>query len=241
MTPTFIHSGDIGDIIASLPSVVALGGGHYVITESVNGRRQSMRGPRFESIRPLLELQPYIRSVRWEDHPEKSDYDFTTFRHDGRLGEDLATWQARHLGVKISLDPWLYVDRVEHEGRVVIARSPRYHAPGFPWRELVARHRNPLFIGLPTEHSAFCAAFGRVEYLPTENMLDVARVIAGASLFIGNQSSPMWVALGLGVPILQETHPLQPNTMIWRSNCRYTATSAEINELWKELQTEAIA
>jgi hypothetical protein len=39
-------------------------------------------------------------------------------------------------------------------------------------------------------------------------------LIAGADLFIGNQSSPMALAIGLGVPFIQET-------CLWTPDCLY--------------------
>jgi hypothetical protein len=47
---------------------------------------------------------------------------------------------------------------------------------------------------MPDEHADFCQNFGHVEYRPTENLLQVAQLIAGSQMFIGNQSSPYWCA-----------------------------------------------
>lgn len=69
---TFAIAGDIGDCIAMLPSIRHMGGGHVVITPPPPGVgtgqgfcRESMQGARYESIKPLLECQPYIHSVSW--------------------------------------------------------------------------------------------------------------------------------------------------------------------------------
>lgn len=241
----FFHSGDMGDVIACLPSVLALGGGRVVIGPhdfNLPGGmiRQSMKGPRFEALRPLLDAQPYIPNVEWQDKPSGINFDFCGFRHDGRHAENLADWQARHMNARISLDPWLTVPAKPH-GRVVVARSQRYHAGGFPWRDLLDRYPNPIFVGLAAEHYAFQAEFGPVEYQPTIDLLALAKVIAGCRLFIGNQSCPMWIALGLGVPIIQETCPSCPNTIIQRPNCRYTLDLGDLTRLCHELQPQGCA
>jgi ADP-heptose:LPS heptosyltransferase len=40
--------------------------------------------------------------------------------------------------------------------------------------------------------------------VPTPTLLDVARVIAGCKLFVGNQSSPRAIAEGLKIPVVVE-------------------------------------
>lgn len=64
----FLHSGDLGDIIAALPTIRKLGGGELIITESPSqySVRQSMRGERFDAIAPLIRAQPYITDIRFE-------------------------------------------------------------------------------------------------------------------------------------------------------------------------------
>jgi len=52
------------------------------------------------------------------------------------------------------------------------------------------------------------------EYAITQDYLELAKLIAGADLFIGNQSSPMALTIGLGVPFIQET-------CLWTPDCLY--------------------
>lgn len=218
--PTFFHTGDIGDIIASLPTVRALRGGEYVIGYRKDGQRESLRGARFEAIAPLLLAQPYINGVRWAE-PPSGCLDFSRFREFPDDGMNLAFHQAAHAGVEIAVDPWLKAEPVRH-GRPVIARSARYHNPDFPWREVLARVREPLFVGLRSEHAAICAATGsEIEYAPCGTLLDLARLIAGCSVFVGNQSAPFWIAAGLGVRCVQETWLEGSNSTIHREGMYY--------------------
>lgn len=224
------HSGDLGDIIACLPTIRALGGGHLVIFErhdKIPGTlniRESMRGKRFDFIRPLLEAQPYIESVTWSDTIPKTKYDFSTFRHDHILGESLLEWQARHIGVSASTEPWLsgVTPRKDMEGRIVVTRTARYQNWVVPWPAIVKAHRERIvFIGLPAEHKDFQQLVGPVEYLPTATMLDVAEVIAGSDILIANQTAACWVGLGLGHPLIQEQSPVTRDSMIPRANAQY--------------------
>ncbi len=220
---TFAHSGDLGDIIAALPTLRALGGGNIIIGPPGKDQgRESLCGERFESLRPLLEAQPYIGSVQWQADPKDFTHDLRGFRVNHEYGESLADWQARHLNVKISHDPWLLAMRSPASlGRAVFARSARYHNDGFPWHILLTKHRNALFVGLKSEHDDFQRKFGGVEYCSTRNLLELAEVIAGSHLFVGNQSCPFWIAVGLGVPLIQEVWQQSPNSQIKRPNARY--------------------
>lgn len=219
---TFYHSGDLGDIIASLPSVRSLGGGDYLI--GPGPCRESMRGTRFEILRPLLLAQPYIRSVQWQEGPSGATHDFSGFRHDMIEGENLADWQARHLGVTISLEPWLTANASpKSAGRVVVANSNRHRNSLFPWTKLLrVKYPDSLFVGLAEEHAAFQYRSGcRLEFLRTENLLELAEVIAGSKLFISNQSCPFWIAAGLGVNLIQEVWPAGQNSIVKTANAQY--------------------
>lgn len=217
----FFHSGDIGDIIASLPSVRAIGGGDFFIGDGF--ARESMRGNRFNAIKPLLEAQPYIRSVQWSDACPNGAKDFSTFRHDLIVGESLAHWQARHLGVEISTEPWLTVPVSDRsKGRAVIARSLRYHSRWHMWNTILKAHPNALFVGLREEYMHLSSATQvKFEHAPTADLLELASIIAGCKIFIGNQSCPWWIAFALGVPTIQEVFANSPNSRIERDGARY--------------------
>lgn len=223
----FTHTADLGDIIAALPSIRALGGGHLVIGERPgrDGGRESLRGARYEALKPLLERQPYIDSVTWADNLPSTKFDFSTFRHDHQKGENLARWQARHIGVSISETPWLLATpSPKTKGRVIFSRSLRYHSPSFPWDRALARFRDPLFVGLPEEYFAFQTKWGRpLENYKAANLLELAELIAGCELIVCNQSCPFWMAAGLGVPLIQETWAHDPNSIVERPNARYAS------------------
>lgn len=225
MNNVIIHAGDIGDAIAMLPTLRKLGGGNIVFAPLLDGKfkgRESMKGARFEALKPLLEAQPYIGSVTWEDAPLAFTHDLRDFRQDERPGESLLEWQARYLGITPSAAPWLQCARSEVSlGRAVVSRSLRYRNGGFPWNAVLNRHRHPIFIGLEEEYVDFQRHCGRAEFIRTPDLLTAAEIIAGADIFIGNQSAPFWIAAGLGVRILQESWPPQPNSQIVRPNARY--------------------
>lgn len=195
--------------------------------------RETMRGARYEAIKPLLLAQPYVTAVEWQDEPQGITHDLSHFRQlPFKKGENLATWQARYVGVEIDLEPWLTVpDFVQHD-KTVISRSLRYHNFFFPWGELIQRNGPVVFIGLPSEHSALeKESHWSFPYQPTANLLELAQVIRGAKLVIANQSAPFWVACGLGVPLIQESFDGDLNSIVERLNCIYTPSAPETRTL----------
>jgi len=78
-----------------------------------------------------------------------------------------------------------------------------------------------MFVGTKDEHTSFCNEFGSVPYRATKNLLEVAELINGAFLFIGNQSCANAIAEGLKAPTIQETSLDIPDCIFKRPNAQY--------------------
>lgn len=211
-------TGDAGDIFVMLATLKHTGKQCDVYLRDHSDTAGIVH--RAHLVKPLIELQPYINSVRiWKR--ETLHWESEKFRRYGYINNGLNLAQnhaqaAIRDGFISSMpdvsEPWLSVDPdTSYAGRVVINRSPRYNNPQFPWGEVVRHFGSKLvFIGLAEEHARFCEAFGQVEYQSTKDFLQAARMIAGSDLFIGNQSACMTIAEGLKHPRIQEvclTHP----------------------------------
>jgi ADP-heptose:LPS heptosyltransferase len=55
-----------------------------------------------------------------------------------------------------------------------------------------------------------------VPHQPTSNLLEAARVIAGADLFVGNQSCCFWIAEAMKKKLVLEVWPQGPNSNVFR-------------------------
>jgi hypothetical protein len=111
---------------------------------------------------------------------------------------------------------------------VVIHRSPRYHNPLFPWKEVLEKYAGSvLMIGTHEEHEDLVSETGRKDVLHYEtiDLLHAAAVIAGSSLFIGNQSCCFAIAEGLKHNAIQETWVEGPDCIFRRQNVRHVAGS----------------
>jgi hypothetical protein len=216
MRKHFIHSGDLGDVIYSLPTIRAMGGGNLILRDMPGIQTaHGMTPQRINAIRPLLDEQSYLTTLE-KIADDDEVIDLNEFRRQRR---DLQNeWLPNHYldvhGVARSeaLKPWLSV-KSYRVAAIIIARSARYHAENFPWRRILGAFKGFInFIGTPAEHAAFNLEFGAdlpMAYTPT--LLDAAHMIQACDLFIGNQSCPLAIAEGLKKPILCEVCPQCPN------------------------------
>lgn len=232
----FFHSGDFGDIIYALPTIRALGGGKLIIGPSTRWKtRQQMAREHVEILRPLLELQPYIHAVEYSDTvPVEVDIDMNQFREYLVMEHDLMRKGARRLNLaeahlytfKLPMtecdQAWLTVDRAKPAAPVLIHRSARWRNTDFPWNKIMARHGyHAAFVGLPSEYEDFVKDWGYLPYLPTDNFLELARLIAGCRLYIGNQSLPYAICEGMKHLSVLEVWLEGPNCNFHRKNAIY--------------------
>lgn len=228
---TYSHGGDVGDLIYACPLLKALARTKHagdpvdVVLYPASKVRSPATPESAERIGALLRVQPYIRSVRFEYEPQGTSLDRWRNWYPGN-SYNLATAQLTDYAYAAgwAYKPWLTVnDRLHGTPRVVFHRSPRYHNPEFPWLKLYHVYREEaVFVGVLEEHDAFQRYVGgKIHYHPTPDFLALARIIAGAKLFIGNQSAPYAIAEGLKQNTVQETFPGDANCLFPRGNAVY--------------------
>lgn len=226
---TYKHSGDLGDLWYSLPVIRYYGlGDLYLAVDALkstkcDGTRSGLTTNLINLAKPLLEAQSYIRECKiWKN--EKVDVDIDIFRKVNLYGDiNLCELILKNSGVpfEASEEPWITCDKKRVAARV-FARSPRYWNPNVDYTEIYNAYKtDAVFVGLPYEHNLFENKVGPIPYYPVKDFLEMAEVINGADVFIGNQSSPMAIAIGLGVKYIQEVCTNCPNCMFSRQNAKY--------------------
>lgn len=230
MTTSFKHSGDMGDIIYSMPTMRALGGGKLYLSR-VPWTRVLMGEKTLQFLQRLLEAQVYISHVQlWFGQPVCYNMDVfrrvweesaTAAKNGGPTiyGVSLAEWNSRAWGFpnEILNQAWLKVHEPIMEQPVVVHRNNRYLNPEFPWQRIADRYKNQMvFVGEAYEHDLFCKQFGAIPYRGVADAYEMAQVIAGSKLFIGNQSLPNAIAEGLKKPKITEAFMVDPNCMFER-------------------------
>lgn len=225
----FKHSGTFGDMIQSLALMKHFGGGEFYLhldqisflVKFYYGReaepiyKGKMNIEDFEFIKEFLESQSYISKVDILDplsteithnldkfrslfvhHP--ANYITTYCMAFGIHDKDMQNM--------ISQGPWLTCPNsyINEEKPFIVNRTSRYvqdtcHPQWKLWKEQGLDEQS-LFVGLEEEYENFKnLTQWNIEYKPTKTMLELAQVIAGSKMFIGNQSVALSIAQGLGV------------------------------------------
>jgi len=223
---TFSHSGDAGDIIYSLPVVRFFGGGDFFLSPA-DFTRVKMTPDRVKLFSTLLESQDYIKKVGFH-YGREVEFNLDGFRE--RFGEyaqceTLVEMHCRKWGVpEHVLDiPWISVDPVREE-EVVVNLTIRWRNPSFPWKDVYRKyHKSMGFVGSKHEHVQFETHYGPVRHIETKDMHDIASVIAGSKLFIGNQSMPLAIAHAMQHPAVCEYSRFAIDGMHRKIKCVGTA------------------
>lgn len=171
----------------------------------------------FQNIKPLLNSQNYLHSV--DIHNNQSiDYDLAaenwkfilpagwqgnqTQAYALGLGWDMSDMR---LQSKLLREPWLTpVDATVIPNKpFVINRTPRHrdNSSTQKWVDFINKGlcEQAVFVGTEKEHQDWQIEFNAsIDYFPTKDLLHLAQIIQGCQLFIGNQSAPLALAIGLG-------------------------------------------
>ncbi len=229
----FKHSGNIGDIIYSLPAMLGLADSAkfnlYMKLNRPNNFGKYMSHPlgdvmlsmkMVEMIRPLLQYQPYFQDcIVYEDQP--IDYDLDVFR-DSPIMLDRsngARWYMLIYPTAFDLNKvWIEAPKQTGlEDAIVLARSSRYHTPGINYKFL-NKYSKIFFVGVEEEYKVMHELIPHLKYLPVTNFLELAGYIAGAKLFIGNQSFPFALAEAMKVNRLIELCYKYPTVNVYGDN-----------------------
>ena len=219
----FKHSGALGDLIYSLPVVRHLGGGefylhlgqmdwigqHYYGAPPNPFHKGRMTSQDYNYMQSFMRAQPYITQFDAMSPDREITHNLDRFRpafvgHPTNYIDLYA--QTFNITETLSNRPWLAVAQPRPiPGRpIVINRTERWipATPGPQWAEWRAQGlpERAVFVGLKSEYQKFQAdTHWSLPWIETPTMLDLAQVIAGAEEFIGNQSSALAMAIGLGV------------------------------------------
>ena len=250
---TYRHSGTFGDLIYSLSVVKHMGGGTFSVAINNIENCVSQYGYRpdevdsahkgrfttqdFELLIPLLDRQSYITGINtWHTGDADPDIDLDRFRgvlFRGFEGNYIEAYY-RTFGLPFTADvyskTWLEADP-KRIAPIVINRTFRYRCPNgtSSWQNLLAQadiERNGIFVGTPDEHKDFVQSTGfNVKYYAVQDFKELADVIAGSDLFMGNQSAAYSIAMGLGKSSVLEPIKIKPlaynECYFPRDNCQY--------------------
>lgn len=188
---TFRHSGSYGDMIFSLPTVMALGGGTYLLREDMS-----------PSMQRLLEAQPYleVKVLSYADWKSTvPTYDLDKFR--GSNETHVAKMHLTAFNCKFDFSsPYLFNIPANKVGRIAIQDTGRQRFPGHTvnWELIRPFLKDCVFIGNDHDYEGFIINRKmEIKRHKCDDIYEFARVIAGCELFIGNMSIGQTIAEGL--------------------------------------------
>ncbi|MGF2411391.1 hypothetical protein [Ferruginibacter sp.] len=229
----FKHSGNAGDIIYSLPALITLSEGKkanlYLRTNQPGnyGKNPHPLGSLMlndkivEMLQPLLQQQDYINDCSVFSGTETIDFDLDKVRdYPWSFSRgDLARLYFMVFNAHYDLQkPWLHVVPDNNfNNSIVLARSQRYNAPGIDY-SFLKKYSNIYFVGVETEYQLMKAQIPKLQFIKVKNFLEMASVIAGSKLFIGNQSFPFSLAEAQKTNRLLEVYFQCPNVITTGNN-----------------------
>ena len=261
-TRIYKHSGDLGDIIYSLPVIKTYGKGKLIIPNTLapihklhdkrkrnifynlkpDGSFSGISVKKFKFIMPLLESQKYISSVIHTNYKIfdlinlsykninkkyfissckdfidldlfrlESESDFIYERYRKIFDVPLCNYE----------NPWIDVEP-KKISEIIISRTTRYNNKMFPWKNFVYNYgKNMIFVGLESEYRVFTRKYGYIPFYKTKDAYEMASVIKGSELFIGNQSLAYSIAEGLKHRTIQETSNKIPDCVFVREKAKF--------------------
>lgn len=216
-----MHSGNAGDIIYALPTIkkiqqltgvqvnlyLRLDQPAFIEGYSNHPLGGVMMNTKMaEMLLPLIEQQEYITGCGiYTD--EQIDIDMDYFR-TGLIPQDkgnIARWCSYITGVTPDLwKKWLTISPdAAYANSIVVARSGRYNNKLIDY-SFISKYKEVNFIGIADEFEAIKQFIPHIKWIQVANFAQMAQIIAGCKVFIGNQSFPYSIAEGLKVPRILE-------------------------------------
>lgn len=219
---TFKHSGDLGDIIMSLPTIRALGGGELYLNLN-NEFKTKLNENSLNVLKGVLELQSYISKVDFWNG-QKIDYNLDEFRkhikYNNLADSHLAAF---NLPFKERDEKWLEIEP-SFIKPTIISRSCRYQSNHIFWENFLneSNLNDICFIGHEIEHRAIEYAFSKnIRYLKTPTLLDAAKAISASKLVVCNQSAIYCLAEAMKKNLIQEVYRMFPAAIFQREGAKY--------------------
>jgi len=205
----FIHSGATGDMIFSLPVIKDMGGGDLYIT---NFHKQ-----RSESIKKLIEVQPYISNVIITDEHIEG-VNLNKFREYAGHHNNLVEAHYKGQGLISSewwKNGWLQLPEkkpiLQGVKYAVVNRTTNYADPNFDWSKeidyLKSFNDEIFFVGYYEEYKLFKETFNiSINYYDAD-FLTAAYLMQNAQMVSCCYSCMATIAQGLGIRYRIEQAP----------------------------------
>ena len=202
---TFLHSGHLGDIINSLPSIKEIAK-NKICRLFIKVQEGYLLEPSIKKLLPLLEKQDYIKEVKIYKN-ENIDVDLNLFRDFPiSLNLDSVRWYFHITGIHGDMNN-KYLHNIEEHNlkkKIVIIRSisRKNYLINYSF---LKKYNEVIFIGLKNEYEDLKKEIPNLDFYECKDFLEMAEIINSCKIFIGNLSFGYTLAEGLKKPRLLES------------------------------------
>lgn len=238
MNYSFLHSGNSGDTISSLPAIREFyrktgnkpilylrrgvkafyyeGAVHPV--KDQEGNAVMLNESMIKMLIPLLKEQPFLEDVReWMDEEIMCDLDQIRETFVGMPNGSINRWYFYvypDLACNLSKE-WLTVPDAEKDfakGKIIITRTERYTNPNIDYSFLKPYEDELVFSGTMREYNVFCMNYDlNIRKLTITNFLELAQAIKQSRFHLTNQTLANQISQGLFHPSILELCSFAPN------------------------------
>ncbi len=247
-----MHSGNAGDVIYALPTAKQL---HRLTGVPINlylrtnqpivlsGHASHSMGAVMLNektvalLAPLMAAQPYLNSCQvYQNQKIHINFDIVRSKTISLGCGNIARWYSYFTGVTPELwQSWLTVEPDKaYANTMVLARSERYRNTAINY-SFLSRYPDLIFIGVKSEYEYMQKAIPGLRWVEVRDFLQLAQIIAGCKLFIGNQSFPFSVAEALKVPRVLEVYAKIANVVPEGPNAHDFYFQRHLESLVREL------
>ena len=226
----FSHSGHSGDLVHSIPAMYALAKGRKInlylqLNQPNRNFTKNMKHPNgnvmfteksVELFAPLLLSQPQFNRCE-ALNGQLIHYNLSIFREfpfDYRMGS-ISRWYFLTFGITYDLGKtWLNIKpNHSYSDALIVVRTFRYRTPKISY-DFLKKYPRIVFLGMPDEYEDMKKHIPHLEYKPVVNFLEMAEIIAGCRLYVGNQSLPSALAEAVKVKRVIELFYRCPTTVV---------------------------
>lgn len=217
---TFYHAGKMGDVIFSLPTIQAMGGGVLYLPKKAP-EVEDLYGDMFV----LLRSQTYIKDVI--QAPDTYSYDtclpgidinlnlHRTHRKRGKVNMVQRYFDVFRIKQPVPRK-WLHIPSDYCSGNLLFSLTNRFRERSrVNWKKVYTEAQGvKFFVGTDDEHAYFERTIAPIQRLVCHDVAGMAINIYHASALYCNQSLPLALAIALGKPYFCDFK-------YGRTNCRF--------------------
>lgn len=237
---TFSHSGNCGDVLASLPSLKEFykktgkrailylksdqkafyyeGAIHPVKDET--GAEVMLNQYMIKMVLPLLNAQNYIEFAKeWQGEEVAIDLDAIRTNYVGMPNSPIQLWYPfiyPDLYCDLS-EAWLEVPDTEKDfakGKFIVTRTERYLNNKIDYSFLKDYENDILFAGTELEFIIFKTRFGlNIKRLEVNDFLELAQAVKQSKFHLSNQTMAYQISEGIKKPRIVEICSYAPNVI----------------------------